>query len=271
MLSPDALYGLGVGLVLSLTGGGGVLAVPALVLGLGYDLREAAPVAMIAVGAAASLGCLDGLRRRLVRYRAAFVMAAAGALCAPLGLKLAGVLPGGLLLTMFSSALLYTVIRMARQALVKDVTRATIDAPRHCGLDPATGRFVWTPRCFASMSAVGGLSGLASGLLGVGGGFIIVPGVQQFSDLEMHGSVATSLMVIALVSVSTVGGYIAAGGSLTHGASTFIAAVVVGMIGGRAVAPRVPAAHLKFGFAVTAGAAAIGLMAKAFAPLLFLH
>ena len=89
----ESLYGLGVGLALGMTGGGGVLAVPALVLGLGYSLPEAAPVALVAVGASAFLGGLDGLRRGLVRYKAALLMALGGALCAPLGLRLAAVLP----------------------------------------------------------------------------------------------------------------------------------------------------------------------------------
>jgi len=74
----ESLYGLGVGLALGMTGGGGVLAVPALVLGLGYSLPEAAPVALVAVGVSAFLGGLDGLRRGLVRYKAALLMALGG-------------------------------------------------------------------------------------------------------------------------------------------------------------------------------------------------
>jgi hypothetical protein len=57
----ESLYGLGVGLALGMTGGGGVLAVPALVLGLGYSLPEAN---------CAPAPCMSpGIRRRIWRSR----------------------------------------------------------------------------------------------------------------------------------------------------------------------------------------------------------
>ena len=52
-----SLFGVVMGLVLGLTGaGGGILAVPALVLGLGWTMTQAAPVALFAVGSAAAVG-----------------------------------------------------------------------------------------------------------------------------------------------------------------------------------------------------------------------
>ena len=89
-----ALLGTLVGLVLGLTGaGGGVLAVPALMLGLGMSLTDATPVSLVAVGAAASLGAAVGLRNRQVRYRAALLMSGLGILTAPIGVWLAHHLP----------------------------------------------------------------------------------------------------------------------------------------------------------------------------------
>jgi len=54
------------------------------VFGLGMDIRHATPVALLAVGVAATLGALRGLRKGVVRYRAAMMLAAAGAVTAPL-------------------------------------------------------------------------------------------------------------------------------------------------------------------------------------------
>ncbi|NNG63019.1 TSUP family transporter, partial [Pseudomonas fragi] len=60
------VLGVLVGLLLGLTGaGGGILAIPALTLGLGWSLLEATPVALLAVGIAAAVGALDGLRKGL--------------------------------------------------------------------------------------------------------------------------------------------------------------------------------------------------------------
>ena len=67
--SPLALaYGAAVGLVLALTGaGGGIIAVPLLVFGLDLPMRQAAPVGLLAVGLAAAVGAILGLREGLVR------------------------------------------------------------------------------------------------------------------------------------------------------------------------------------------------------------
>jgi len=113
--------------------------------------------------------------------------------------------------------------------------------------------------------------GLALGLTGVGGGFLIVPGVRQFSNLGMHGIVATSLMVIALISASTVAGFLWSGGSLSAAAWMFIAGSGGGMLGGRLLAPRVPARHLQLGFALLAGLAALMLLGKTLMSFFPLH
>ena len=72
------ILGVVVGVVLGLTGaGGGILAVPALVIGMGWSVQEATPVALIAVASGAALGAFDGLCKGLVRYKAALVMGGA--------------------------------------------------------------------------------------------------------------------------------------------------------------------------------------------------
>ena len=69
------LMGAAVGIVLALTGaGGGILAVPLLVFGLHLQMSQAAPVGLLAVGLAASVGALLGLREGVVRYRAALLI-----------------------------------------------------------------------------------------------------------------------------------------------------------------------------------------------------
>lgn len=75
-----------VGLILALAGaGGGVLAVPLLVFGLHLTIMQAAPVGLIAVGAASGLGAALGLREGIVRYPAAALIGITGMLLAPVG------------------------------------------------------------------------------------------------------------------------------------------------------------------------------------------
>lgn len=96
-----------VGAVLGMTGaGGGILAVPALVAGMGWSMQQATPVALIAVAGSAAIGTAEAWRRRLVRYRAALVMTAAGMPMTSLGVRLAHRLPQRLLMLMFALVML---------------------------------------------------------------------------------------------------------------------------------------------------------------------
>ena len=71
-------------------------------------MTQAAPVALFAVGSAAAVGAIDGLRYGLVRYRAALLIAALGAVFSPLGIYFAHQLPEKILMILFS--LLYGII-----------------------------------------------------------------------------------------------------------------------------------------------------------------
>lgn len=136
--------GLGViiGAVLALTGaGGGILAVPLLVFGLGLTIVEAAPVGLLAVGLAAGVGAVLGLRQGIVRYRAAGYIAGIGVLMAPIGLWLAHRLPNTPLALIFSAVLLYACgrifIRASRE--LRDGRPAPRAQMLPCVLNPLQG------------------------------------------------------------------------------------------------------------------------------------
>ncbi|VVE62393.1 membrane protein [Pandoraea pnomenusa] len=301
-MSPTAaLLGAAVGLVLGLTGaGGGIFAVPALVFGLGWGVSQAGPVALLAVGVAAAVGSVQGLRAGLVRYRAAMLMAGIGVCVAPLGAWMAHRLPERWLVGLFALAMLVVAARMYRASrglsanAAKAVTAAnppagetanpsddqaasqaasqaanqaaskTGEALPPCRLNPATGRLHWTPRVAGVLGAIGAVSGFASGLLGVGGGFVIVPALRRFTDITVHGVVATSLFVIALISAGTVANAWWQGMHPGAQGWVFVAGAVVGMLLGRALAPRLAASRLQQIFSTLMAAVAIGMFVKAF-------
>ena len=256
------LLGVLVGLLLGLTGaGGGILAIPALTLGLGWTLLEATPVALLAVGMAAAVGALDGLRKGLVRYKAAGLMAGAGWLASPVGLYLAKLLPAAALMVLFGAIMMFVSGRMFRQAADGC---SEIDAAhgKNCRINPDTGRLVWDTKCSTTLACICAVSGLLTGLLGVGGGFLIVPAFRRFSDVPMHGIVATSLMVVALVSLGTLAHLLYQGVSLSGEASVFIGATLAGMIAGRLIAPKVSGKRMQQGFAVVCAVVSVLMMAK---------
>jgi uncharacterized membrane protein YfcA len=196
-----AVLGVFIGLVLALTGaGGGVLAIPLLVFGLHLPVQQAAPVGLVAVGLAAALGAVMGLSQGIVRYRAAALIGIAGMCVAPLGVLAAQRLPNRPLLAAFAVVLIYTATRMLRKSA--EVAPEPDDQP--CRIEGGQSRLSWTPKCARAMVGTGLVSGFMSGMLGVGGGFVIVPALKRHTNLNMPTIQATSLAVIALVSVSGV-------------------------------------------------------------------
>jgi uncharacterized membrane protein YfcA len=106
-----------VGMMMALTGaGGGILSVPLLVFGLNLSIASAGPIGLLAIAVAGSLGAIHGLRTKLLRYRAALVMATLGIVLAPVGVYLAQRIPNQPLLIVFASILTVVSIRMLIQA-----------------------------------------------------------------------------------------------------------------------------------------------------------
>ena len=256
--------GLVVGVILALTGaGGGILAVPLLVFGIQMGVAQAGPIGLLAVGMAAALGALLGLRQGIVRYRAALLIAAAGMFLSPLGLWLAHRLDNRWLSVLFAMVLLLVSFRTFRQASRGAGAVPAAEHARHpCVRDGATGRFIWTNSCARALALSGTVAGLLSGLLGVGGGFVMVPALQRYTDLAMQSIVATSLAVIALVSVTGVVTSAATGGMVWSVAIPFSAGALAGMLGGRVVSARLAGPQLQVGFAAVSAAVAVGMIVK---------
>ena len=258
------ILGVLVGAVLGLTGaGGGILAVPALVVGMGWTMQQAAPVALIAVAGGAAIGAAEGFRRKLVRYKAAILMAVSGVPVTSVGIRMAQALPQRTLLALFSTVMLIVAARLYLQAR-KAGDGDPAESVRLGRLNPETGRFVWTWSTAAVLGAIGALTGFMTGLLGVGGGFVIVPMLRRFTNLSMHGIVATSLLVIALVGLGGVVSAVVHGAALPVGlTSLFTLATAVGMLVGRQASTRLSARHVQIGFSIVLVVVALGLFAKA--------
>lgn len=255
----SSILGFLVGLSLGLTGaGGGILAVPALVIGVGLSMTSAAPIALIAVGLAALTGALDGLRRHLVRYKAALLMALTGGVVSPFGVWLAKRLPEFWLMALFSVVMCLVAYRMFKQARGNKPTKVNSDPEsiKACLVSEQTGKFIWNKHSLSTMVSIGAISGLLTGLLGVGGGFVIVPLLKRYTNLKMHSVVATSLLVIALVSAITVSNAFSTLTNLPNTMWGFISLVIAGMVTGRLAAPVIAPQYIQMGFALVCGLSA---------------
>ena len=252
-----------VGLILALTGaGGGILAVPLLVFGLHLSIMQAAPVGLIAVGAASALGALLGIREGLVRYRAAALIGGIGMAIAPVGVLLARIVPNAPLMIAFAGLLFYVAARMWLQARRGGSAAASLRPDMPCVLNPVEGRLAWTMPCARALASTGAASGMLTGLLGVGGGFVIVPALSRFTNLTTRSILATSLAVIALVSIGGVTAAAAQGTIRWDLAIPFGIGAVASLLVGRRIAAKVAGPRLQQAFAIISALVSLLLLAR---------
>ena len=259
------LLGILIGAIMGLTGaGGGILAVPVLVAGLHWSMQEAAPVALMAVAAGAAVGAVDGFRHRLVRYKAAILMALCGIPVTRLGQYWAHLLPQYLLMGGFALLMLAVSWRFYKQSTQR-LMNPEEDALRLALINSETGKFIWTPVAASVLAAIGMLTGLMTGLLGVGGGFLIVPLMRRFTYLAVPGIVATSLFVITLVGTGGVVNSLLAGAQLpVPQTASFVCAMVGGMLLGRRVSRQLQAWQVQRGFAALLFFVSMYMLTKAY-------
>ncbi len=216
----EYLVGLLTGLVLGLTGAGGsVFAVPLLVYLVHLTPQEAVGVSLGAVSFSALFGVLTRLRSRQIAWLPALVYAVLGAACSPLGVHLNQRANPRLLMVIFSLLVLLIAARMWYQAVHTPQQTRTLRSslPERgaahgalCRMNQGAAFKIGLP-CVAGMALGAVLTGLLSGLFGVGGGFLIVPTLLFLTGISIQQAVATSLVVISLVSLSGFTSFMLAG------------------------------------------------------------
>jgi uncharacterized membrane protein YfcA len=185
-----------VGALLALFGGGGsVLATPLLLYVVGVrDPHVAIGTSAAAVAVNALINLVGHGREGRVKWPCALVFAAAGLAGSFLGSTLAKQVDGQRLLLFFAMAMAAIALSMLRR-------------PRSEG-DPAV-RITW--RFTLRLAPLGLLTGLAAGFFGIGGGFLIVPGLMAATGMTLANAAASSLLSVALFGAATSANYALSG------------------------------------------------------------
>jgi uncharacterized membrane protein YfcA len=259
------LLGILVGLVLGLTGAGGsIFAVPLLVIGLGLDLKEATPVALLTVFGATAFGALMAWRAGHICHRAALMIGIAGSVATPAGVYLASLASPHAVYLAFAAVMLIVASRMFLQASAPSGRTAAASPPDHapraaiCVRDPESKRLSWTSPCALVLGVSGIGTGILSGALGIGAGFVIVPSLRAATPLPMSSVVATSLLAIAIISGSAVVSHLLHGNRIPWlVAAPFLIGALLGMWAGRVLIARISGARLQQSFAALMAAAAL--------------
>jgi uncharacterized protein len=188
--------------------GGGVFLVPIITLFFGVDEKIAIGASAVAVVTNSVVGSTVHLRSRFTNLRLAMLLQLTMATGALAGATIAVDADPDLLNGTFGAVLLYAAISMAlrRQAAPPAPAAGT---PDRLGLgavycDPATDKIVrYVPRRVALGLGVGGVAGVISGLLGVGGGVVQVPAMNLLMRVPVKAAVGTSSFMVGITSVAT--------------------------------------------------------------------
>ncbi|MDP9458218.1 MAG: permease [Actinobacteria bacterium] len=232
-LLPAVVMGLALGL---LGGGGSILAVPILVCALGFGAKEAVAASLAVVGLTSVFGAAEHWREGRVRLRVALVFGPIAAAGAYLGAHLAGFLSGAAQLSLFGAAMLAAAFFVFRD-----------DGPGEESKEPSSDGS--TARLLLRFAAPGMGVGVSTGLVGVGGGFLIVPALVLLGEVPMEAAVGTSLLVIAMNSFAGFAGYLGKAESRWGLLSIFAALAVSGSFAGAYLVRYVPQHALKKSFA----------------------
>lgn len=251
---------------MGLTGaGGGILSVPLLVFAFHMPMSEAGPIALTAIAISAGVGAVIGLNAKVLRYKAAMFMAICGLILSPLGLWVAQRAPNTPMLLLFSAVLIYVAAKMFVQATQTIAGKAPeLTKPPPCQLDMSIGKLIWTVPCARSLMLAGAFAGFLSGLLGVGGGFIIVPSLKKFTDLPMKAIVATSLGVLAIVSAGGAAVSLVSGTLDLTIAAPFAVGSLVGLLIGKVLEKNISGPRVQQIFSVFTFLVALSLIYKCF-------
>lgn len=207
------LSGVVVGLLLAVFGGGGsVLATPALLYVVGIaDTHMAIGTSAAAVAASAAFNLVGHARRGRVKWPCASVFAAAGLAGALGGSTLAKQVDGQQLLVLFALAMAAIALSMMRR-------------PKDAG-DPLA-HISW--RMTLRLAPIGLGAGFAAGFFGIGGGFLIVPGLMAATGMTLANAAASSLLSVSLFGAATSANYALSGLVVWPVAGLFIAGGLVG-------------------------------------------
>ena len=249
-----AIVGIIVGLVLGLTGAGGsVFAVPLFIYVLGIGTQQAMGLSLGIVGLSACFGILARLGSREILWIPGLIFAFIGSLTAPLGIYLNQRSNEHYLLMGFSMIVLIVALRMFNKS--KGASSE---------LDSSEILINLNSKNIMAIVLIAALTGVLSGLFGVGGGFLIVPALVMVLGIRIKNAVATSLLIISIVSAS---GFLSFISSLngTNDLGLFLnlaAGGLVGMLAGTSLSRFLKGSQLEKIFAILMILMAVIIMGK---------
>jgi len=263
--------GVAAGLFGSILGlGGGVLIVPLLTLGFGLPLREAVGVSLVCVIVTSSASAGVYLERRQANLRLGMVLELFTAAGAIVGGAIAFLIDERLLAGLFAVLLVYVAASMAgglrRRAVAQpaaDVETPQLQEPPDQSQERGQGGYRADRLPVAAAGSVG--AGVASALLGIGGGLIKVPLMHLVLGVPLRIATATSNLMIGITASASAIVYLVRGGIDAYVAGPTAVGVFVGATLGSRFGHRVGQRALRLLFVVVLLYTAFAMAGRALA------
>lgn len=187
-----------IGLLLGLLGGGGsILTVPMLVYLLHVEPKNAIVTSFVVVGISSLMALIPHARRGSVCWKSGLLFGVTGMVGAFGGGRLAGHFSSDVLMTLFGGICLLTGMLMMRNRKTQAIQSLASEPLKVCPLRVPYLRVLFD----------GFFVGALTGMVGVGGGFLIVPALTLLVGFPIKGAVGTSLLVIAMNAIAGLAGY----------------------------------------------------------------
>lgn len=196
-----AVVGVVVGILSGLLGiGGGTILVPAFRLAFGMSPQTATATSLFTIVPTSVSGVVSHVRNKTCVVWLGVACGVGGALTSPCGVWLACVSPGWLIMLTAALIIGYSAVNMLRKALR---TKKEDGEPKSSDVRAAAGApaLKATPARCAKGISIGLFAGLASGYVGVGGGFIMVPLMLSLLSVDMKRASGTSLIAVSILAI----------------------------------------------------------------------
>lgn len=260
-----AVIGLFIGLFSGLLGvGGGSIAVPVFRLVFGMGPVASTATSLFTIIPTSVSGAVTHVRAKTCAPKLGLALGVGGACTSPLGAWLANSSPGWLVMVASAAVIGYSAFTMLRKAVRMGSDAKAGENPR--GIDAPSGGGFSIPS-FSRVGllkgfGIGLVTGLASGFVGLGGGFIMVPLMMSVLDFPMRLSSGTSLIAVMLLAIPGVIMQSMLGNvDYLAGIALSCGSIPGALIGARLVT-RVPERALRFTFAGFLGVGAILLVVR---------
>ncbi|MCK9387744.1 MAG: sulfite exporter TauE/SafE family protein [Sulfuritalea sp.] len=246
MLILAILAGAATGIVLGLFGSGGsIIAMPALMYLLNVEPKSAIAMSLGIVAITATLSAWDHWRRGNVDIHVALIFGLFGVLGTYGGARLGILLPVLFQLTLFALVMYAAAWKMLRPAASLAVPVLAV-AGTNTEISLVFGSLGWGRMGHIATHGIG--IGILTGIVGVGGGFLIVPALVLLSGLPMKLAIGTSLAIVAAKSYAGFAGYFGAVPIDWTIMASFTAVTIVGSFAGTRLAHRFSQEKLKRSF-----------------------